>query len=519
MFSHLKYRPVGLLQSGIADDRVQRRAEEEHLLLEALLLPQVPPVHAGDEVAQGLLFILQKLRQHDAHRRVGTERLEVRYKRALPSKRATANKVTVNTVKDGPGKAGLLLVQHRRETVSLMPHGEQRRKVFRQLLQGIHAERFSDEIAHAADMTGIGQILHFQPADLFDGLIAVHLFAPAGFAAYQLKGNGHDLRFAVFLRTPCPDPFQHRLEHLQVVRSHRGDGRLVVSALQYAVEAGHPHLRRYLYVSLRQVDAHSNRHRVIGADEDLRHRSSGVKILVQRAHRRLVPKITVYDPFRWKRAAVRLQYAAAQVDALLGIGVSLDSRNHDDFPASMVFHDMPGHLLKSFPVRQGEIDTALVLPLQHEHGKPFAVGKLDQVRVDVIRANHLAEQQEARQLWNLKNRQELLYALLPARFDAAAVKGNAHRQIVCILRRSDQMIQHEIQVFHILPGRAYGYDLSFLALHLLRTSFRGAVLFSMNRLSFTDIITQYRDNYNNEGLEYRRSRYSSESRYDGAILS
>jgi hypothetical protein len=84
------------------------------------------------------------------------------------------------------------------------------------------------------------------------------------------------------------------------------------------------------------------------------------------------------------------------------------------------------------------------------------------------------------------------------------------------------MSQHEIQVFHILPGRAYGYDLSFLALHLLRTSFRGAVLFSMNRLSFTDIITQYRDNYNNEGLEYRRSRLLASSignRFSGRKLS
>ena len=47
-----------------------------------------------------------------------------------------------------------------------------------------------------------------------------------------------------------------------------------------------------------------------------------------------------------------------------------------------------------------------------------------------------------------------------------AVKGDAQRQIARPLRRPDEMVQHEVQVFLILPGCAYSDDLPIRAVHI-----------------------------------------------------
>ena len=92
------------------------------------------------------------------------------------------------------------------------------------------------------------------------------------------------------------------------------------------------------------------------------------------------------------------------------------------------------------------------------------MGKAYQLSVDVVRSDHFAEQQQTREIRDVKGGDELPDTRLPACFDAAAVKGEAQREIAPVLRRVNQLVQHEIQIFFILPGCANSDDPSIFAI-------------------------------------------------------
>ena len=58
VFRHTENCIVRFRQPAVADDRVERGGKEQGFLFKALLLAQVPGLHAGDEVSHGLFLVL-----------------------------------------------------------------------------------------------------------------------------------------------------------------------------------------------------------------------------------------------------------------------------------------------------------------------------------------------------------------------------------------------------------------------------------------------------------------------------
>ena len=126
---------------------------------------------------------------------------------------------------------------------------------------------------------------------------------------------------------------------------------------------------------------------------------------------------------------------------------------------------MAGDLFKAAQVGKGHIDAAFVSALQHEHGQLFFLRQLDNMLVDFVGADHFPQQQDACQVRDFESRHKLAQAFLPAGFNAAPVKSNAERKELGAFGDFNQPPQHQVQVFNILPGCAYGDNPAIITAH------------------------------------------------------
>ena len=226
----------------------------------------------------------------------------------------------------------------------------------------------------------------------------------------------------------------------------------MVLARQNPVEPGHPHLVRYHDIPFGQINTHGDGHGVIGAQEGPGQLAAGRKISVQRPVGRLVPVFAVDDFLRRQCFSVFFQNAPAKADPFFRIGIALDAGHHHDIVTAVFFNHMAGNLLKTVPVGKGHINAAFIRALQHEYRQPFFLCEIDDMLINGVGPDHLAQQHETGQVRQFEGVHKLQEAFFSPAFHAAAVEGHAHRKNPPAFRGFNQPVQHKIQVLHILPG-------------------------------------------------------------------
>ena len=125
MLRHPENRFVGRLQPLVADDRVERGGKEKRFFFKAFLLPQVPLLHAGNQIAHGLLFVLKQLNHQNPDSRIVPDRLFFVHRRFPPADIRSGNEQPVPSVQHAVGDVPVLPVQHRRVVIRVRPAGKE----------------------------------------------------------------------------------------------------------------------------------------------------------------------------------------------------------------------------------------------------------------------------------------------------------------------------------------------------------------------------------------------------------